>query len=142
MPPKAKSIDMQPKIVGYLVQKNENVKSHCDSKEGHMGQVKDLMYSKVCVKSKNRIVYNKCIHNVESVNWRADWSKFCNRSYAQVVKQNTQPRLEPQNTQRSCHIPQRSVRPKVFSLGAKPTLIRIGSLKVGVTNPVHHQRPI
>ena len=36
------------------------------------------------------------MHNVESVNWRADWSKFCNRSYAQVVRQNNQPRLKLQ----------------------------------------------
>ena len=36
------------------------------------------------------------MYNVESVNWRADWSKFCNRSYAQVVRQNNQPRLKLQ----------------------------------------------
>ena len=61
-----------------------------------MGQVRDIMFDSVYIKSKSRIVNNKCIHNSESVNWRADWSKFCNRSYAQVVKQNTQPKLQSQ----------------------------------------------
>ena len=64
--------------------------------KGHMGQGKGAMYSKVCKKSKSRTVYSKCMHNVESVNWRADWSKFCNRSYADVVKQNNRPRLKVQ----------------------------------------------
>ena len=61
-----------------------------------MGQVKGIMYSRACTKSKSRIVNNKCMHNSESVSWRADWSKFCNRSYAQVLKENTQPRLQSQ----------------------------------------------
>ena len=56
------------------------------------------------------------MHNIESVNWRADWSKFCNRSYAQVVKQNTQPRLEPQKyTKVMSHHTEVSQAKSVFS---------------------------
>ena len=106
-----------------------------------MGQVRDIMFDSVYIKSKSRIVNNKCIHNSESVNWRADWSKFCNRSYAQVVKQNTQPRLQSQKCIRSSHTLERSVRPKIPFPGAKSLIRERDSTKFKVTNPVPHQTP-
>ena len=72
-----------------------SVSKQYESKD-HMGQGKCVMDSKVFKKSKSRTVYNKCLQNGESVNWRADWSKFCNRSYAKVVKQNNHPRRKVQ----------------------------------------------
>ena len=71
-----------------------SLRRQTDSKEGHIGQIIEKMYDKACIKSKTRTVHNKCINNGESVNWRADWSRFCNGSYAQVVKQNSQPTIE------------------------------------------------
>ena len=62
-----------------------------DSK-GHMGHVTVKMYKKVGQDSKIRTVYYKCIKNGDSVNWRADWARSYNMSYAQVVKQNSHPR--------------------------------------------------
>ena len=82
----AKNTGRQQKIVGYLVQKRvrhcklavPSIENQQESKD-RMGQVKGLMYRKVCKKSRSRTVYNKCIHNAQCVNWRAEWSKFCNR---------------------------------------------------------------
>ena len=45
-----------------------------------------------------RFVYNTNTHNGCSSNWKADWSKFLGRTYAQVVSSNPKSRLDRYST--------------------------------------------
>ena len=49
------------------------------------------------VYTKTRVISNYNVHNGCSNNWRADWSKFVGRSYAEVVSSNPSPRLYIEN---------------------------------------------
>ena len=51
---------------------------------------RDVINVNKCVKSyKSKIVYSTVVNNGLSVNWKADWARFRGKTYAQVLKSNT-----------------------------------------------------
>ena len=74
------------KRVGHCVRAVHNKNFTVNKKQNS-----DVVYTKT------RVISNYNVHNGCSNNWRADWSKFVGRSYAEVVSSNPSPRLYIEN---------------------------------------------